>query len=236
MSTGQLGTGSAEMDHQYGTPERLQTRASFWAPSPPGESPQDVAIKVLREANVHKVLEIGCGRGDFASRMRDELGADVLATDRSEAMVEATRSRGLVAQVIDATELPYEDASFDAVVAMWMLYHVPDLDRTLGEVRRVLTPGGVFVSVTNGREHTADLLREVGLPLAETQFMTENGEEVLRRHFDDVARTIANGKAVADHATARAYLSTFVPEVADQLPVYDGERTFTGSSAVFVAR
>ena len=74
-------------------------------------------------------------------------------------MVELTRERGVDARVADAMDLPFEDASFDAVVAMWMLYHVPDLDVALAEVRRVLRPGGLFVAVTNGDAHMAGLLR-----------------------------------------------------------------------------
>ncbi|WP_018157583.1 class I SAM-dependent methyltransferase [Demetria terragena] len=228
-------TDRQEVDHQYSSEGRLQTRSRLWAPSPPGESPQDLAIAALKAAKVDSVLEIGCGRGEFAQRMRDELAADVLATDQSEAMVEATTRRGVAAQVVNADELPYETGQFDAVVAMWMLYHVPNLHRTLTEVRRVLKPGGVFVAVTNGRDHTADLRREVGLAPLETQFMTENGSQALRRHFDHVDLTKTTGEGIADHATACAYIATFAPERADQLPAYDGTRTFTGSGAVFVA-
>lgn len=158
------------------------------------------------------------------------------ATDRSAAMIDEAKKRDVTTQIVDATELPYPDDQFDAVVAMWMLYHVPDLDRTLAEVRRVLNPGGVLVAVTNGREHTLDLRRAVGLGPLETQFMTENGEQVLRHQFDHVDLTVTNGEAIADHATARAYLATLSPELAEHLPAYDGTRTFTGSNAVFVAR
>jgi SAM-dependent methyltransferase len=119
---------------------------------------------------------------------------------------------------------------------MWMLYHVPDLDRTLAEARRVLRPGGVLIAVTNGRQHTADLRAAVGLGPAITQFMAEDGADHLRRHFDEVETTITSGKAVADHATARAYLSTFAPDLAGRLAPYDGTRTYAGSGAVFVAR
>lgn len=168
--------------------------------------------------------------------MQHDLGANVLATDRSPAMVGATAQRGVRAEVADADRLPYADASFDAVVAMWMLYHVPDLDRTLAEARRVLRPGGVLIAVTNGRQHTADLRAAVGLGPAITQFMAEDGADHLRRHFDEVETTITSGKAVADHATARAYLSTFAPDLAGRLAPYDGTRTYAGSGAVFVAR
>ena len=48
------------------------------------------------------------------------------------------------------------------VAALWMLYHVPDVDRAIAEVRRVLRPGGLFVAVTNGDGHLADLRVECG--------------------------------------------------------------------------
>ena len=166
----------------------------------------------------------------------EPLLARVLATDQSPAMVEATKERGVRAEVADADHLPYADGSFDAVVAMWMLYHVPDLDRTLADVRRVLRPGGVLVAATNGRQHTADLRAAVGLGPAITQFMAEDGADLLSRHFDEVESMLTSGRAVADHATATAYLSTFAPDLAGRLAPYDGTRTYTGSGAVFVAR
>ena len=78
-----------------------------------------------------------------------ELGAEVVALDVSERMVELARARGVDARVGDVQELPFADASFDTVVAAWMLYHVPDLDRGLAEIARVLAPGGRLVAVTN---------------------------------------------------------------------------------------
>lgn len=235
MSESTIGNDRTELERQYGTEDRLRTRSSFWAPSPPGESPQDIAIEALRVSGARQVLEIGCGRGQFAERMQAGLGVDVLATDRSEAMVRATAAHGVRAEVADADALPYADDSFDAVVAMWMLYHVPDLDRALTEIRRVLRPGGVLVAVTNGEQHTADLRAEVGLGPAVTQFMAEDGAEHLSRHFDEVATTLTTGGAVADHAKAQTYLATFAPDLAGRLAPFEGTRTYTGSGAVFVA-
>lgn len=229
------GNDRAELERQYGTEQRLRTRSGFWAPSPPGESPQDIAISALRASGVRRVLEIGCGRGQFAQRLTTELGVDVLATDRSAAMVRATTNRGLRALVADAAHLPFADGSFDAVAALWMLYHVPDLDETLREVRRVLKRHGVLVAVTNGAQHTADLRAEVGLGPAVTGFMAEDGAGHLARHFRQVTTTATTGRAVADHASATAYLATFAPELAGRLGPYEGTRVYTGSGAVFVA-
>jgi 2-polyprenyl-3-methyl-5-hydroxy-6-metoxy-1,4-benzoquinol methylase len=75
-----VGTDRNELGRQYGTKDRLQTRSAFWAPSAPGESPQDIAIEALRVSAATDILEIGCGTGQFAERMQRELGAQVLAT------------------------------------------------------------------------------------------------------------------------------------------------------------
>jgi SAM-dependent methyltransferase len=161
----------------------------------------------------------------------------VLATDLSPRFVELTSARGVAAQVADVQQLPFADGSFDVVAAMWMLYHVPDLDRGLAEVRRVLRPGGLFVAVTNGDEHVADLRRAAGGGPVVTAFSSETGEDVLRRHFDRVEREDVATRAVfADHATAAAYLATTDPALADGLPFFEGERTYSGATTVFQAR
>jgi len=109
------------------------------------------------------ILEIGCGTGAFAARLLTEHPTAMLvAIDQSARMVELTRERVVDARVADAMTLPFDDASFDVITAMWMLYHVPDLYAALAQVRRVLRPGGLFVAVTNGDRHMADLLRDAG--------------------------------------------------------------------------
>ena len=59
--------------------------------------------------------------------------------------------------VADAGAIPFGAASFDAVVANHMLYHLPDLAGALVEVRRVLRSGGRFYAATNGRAHLREL-------------------------------------------------------------------------------
>ena len=138
--------------------------------------------------------------------------------------------------MMDVQQLLAPDDAYDVVVAMWMLYHVPDLDRGLAELRRVLRPGGRLVAVTNGDEHLADLRREAGGGPVLTTFSSENGEAALRRHFDDVRREDLETRAVfPDRATALAYLESSDEDVAWSPPEDGWPREYAGHVTVFVA-
>ncbi len=129
------------------------------------------------------------------------------------------------------------DASYDVAVAMWMLYHVPDLDRGLGELRRVLRPGGTLVATTNGDEHVAALRREAGGDAVLTVFSSENGEAALRRHFDTVERTDIETRATfPDRETALGYLRSSQEDVDWSLAEDGWPREYPGYVTVFVAR
>jgi SAM-dependent methyltransferase len=221
---------------QYAREDHLETRRSVWQPALDGRDPTQIALAVARASGPRDILEIGCGTGVFAERLAAQHpDAALLATDQSARFVELTAARGVEARVADATELPFEDDTFDLVAAMWMLYHVPDLDRGLAEVRRVLRPGGRFLAVTNGDEHVADLRREAGGSAVVTAFSSENGEDALRRHFDVVRREDLHTRAVfPDHATAVAYLASSNEGLGPGLPAFDGPREYAGHVTVFV--
>lgn len=222
---------------QYADESKLETRRSVWQPTADGRDPVEVAAAVVRATGARAVLEVGCGTGAFAERLvADNPHATVIATDTSARLVELTAARGVDARVADVQDLPFADASFDLVAAMWMLYHVPDLDRGLAEIRRVLRPGGRLLAVTNGNEHTADLRREAGGEPLVTQFSSENGEDALLRHFEHVSREDLATRAVfPDHAAAVAYLDTLQDDLAWRLPHFDGPREYAGHVTVFVA-
>lgn len=222
---------------QYADESRLSTRASVWQPTADGRTPQDEAAAVVRSAHPTDVLEVGCGTGAFAQRLSGQNpSARVIAIDQSERLVALTRERGVDARVADIQALPFADDAFDAVVALWMLYHVPDLDAGLAQVRRVLRPQGTFVAVTNGDHHLADLLIFAGGAPLVTGFSSENGEQALRRHFGSVQRCDLRTRAImADHAAAQAYLATFDADLAARLPGFEGLREYAGATSVFVA-
>ena len=226
-----------EVRSQYASETNLETRRAVWQPTADGRDPTEVAAAVVRASGPRSILEVGCGTGAFAERLTlENTGATVIATDASPRLVELTAARGVDARLADVSHLPYADASFDLVVAMWMLYHVPDLDRALAEIRRVLRPGGRLVAVTNGREHLAALRRDAGGEPLETSFSSENGEEALRRHFDGVRREDLATRAVfPDHAAAVAYLASLQGDFPWELPSFDGPREYAGHVTVFVA-
>ena len=103
-----------------------------------------------------QVLDLGAGTGDqtLLAAQRVGPGGAVLATDISAAMLdlarEAARAAGLLhvqTQVMDAQHLELASGSFDAVIARCSLQFVPDVQRALAEVRRVLKPGGRLAAV-----------------------------------------------------------------------------------------
>jgi SAM-dependent methyltransferase len=147
-----------------------------------------------------RILEVGCGVGGFWSTNRELIppGWQITLTDRSPAMVEeAARRIGGHEQFTTATAdvmaLPCADASFDAVLAHFMLYHVPDLPRAFAEIRRVLRPRGSFFAATNGLRHMGEareFAAQAGLIAPDTvdagdaaAFSLENGASLLAPWF-----------------------------------------------------
>jgi SAM-dependent methyltransferase len=222
---------------QYRSPERLETRISVWQPAPDGRTPQDVALALLAAAAPARLLEVGCGTGALAARCAQELGCEVVALDASAEMVRATQARGVHAIVGDAQQLPFPDGAFDCAVAAWMLYHVPDLDRGVAELARVLRPGGRLVAITNGRESLRELYDLVGGERRDSTFSSENGAEVLRPHFAKVERHDVDVRAVfADRAAAAAYLETLErADLAARLPEDMRRLVARGAVTVFAA-
>jgi demethylmenaquinone methyltransferase/2-methoxy-6-polyprenyl-1,4-benzoquinol methylase len=88
-----------------------------------------------------RLLDVGGGTGNYAVALREE-GWEPVVCDRSADMLARAASKGLQTVPADAQELPFADASFDAVMCVSMLHHVDDRARALAEQRRVLRPGG----------------------------------------------------------------------------------------------
>jgi SAM-dependent methyltransferase len=223
---------------QYADEANLAARKAIYADAE-GPDARELTFQAVAESLPRRVLEVGGGEGELAERIVRELGAELTFVDQSERMVEIARGRSLDARVGDVQDLPFPDASFDCTVAAWMLYHVPDLDRAIAELARVLVPGGRLVAVTNGADHLAEL-REVaghdafwtGMP-----FRRENGAESLGRSFSSVEARDADGwVSIHDDDMIWSYLrsmSGIEPPVS--LKPHDLPLRVRRSSTVFVA-
>lgn len=91
-----------------------------------------------------------------------------------------------------------------------MLYHVPDLDRALAEISRVLGSGGRLVAVTNAMDHLQELWDLAGraTSVREFTFRSENEEERLRRHFASVESRDARGWTTMDEETIQRFAAS----------------------------
>jgi ubiquinone/menaquinone biosynthesis C-methylase UbiE len=174
-------------------------------------------------ANCH-VLDVGCGDGRLWDSNRQRIGEGwyINLMDFSAGMIAEARRRlgdqpfDVRFVVADAHGIPFQDRSFDAVIANHMLYHLSDLDRGMREIRRVLKPGGSLYASTNGLDHMREL-RDLVRPFAPdlpfvaahtaAAFGLENGADRLARHFAQIERHhYEDSLAVTETAPLFAYV------------------------------
>lgn len=220
---------------QYADETRLATRKRAHEF---GEGPdaREIVFAAVRDARPHRILEVGCGEGELAERMSRELGAAVLAIDQSNRMVEIAAARGVDARVGDVQALGFEDASFDSAVAAWMLFHVADLDGALGELARVLRPGGRLVAATNGADHLRELYELAGARPFESEFNSANAEPALLRHFQSVDRVDGHGWIVfPDRRAAQDYVDSAPSLSGHVVPEVQGAIRARRTPTIFVA-
>jgi ubiquinone/menaquinone biosynthesis C-methylase UbiE len=189
---------------QYRDSARLAARAGLHQSF--STNPQGWPVWAFEQLDLRPgqhVLEVGGGPGWLwrANAHRLPAGLRVTFTDFSPGIVREARaalSDGSVAHGFrfanaDAQALPLPAAAFDGVIANHMLYHVPDLARAVGELARVLRPGGRLCAATNGPNHLRELydLAAGYSPWASERdhafsFRLDNAAEVLRPAFEHV--------------------------------------------------
>lgn len=194
---GAIRTDARRLEEQYRTSENLQSRIEIHRFGTAKENWYHWVLDRLDLPADARVLELGAGRGDLWSENAGRVPPRwrLTLTDLSPGMLEAARDAGVEAElaVVDAHELPFEDESFDAVLANHMLYQLADLPKALGEIRRVLVAGGRFLATTVGAGHLSEL-RDLarrhapGCEWSEShlRFGLETGADRLRGFFADV--------------------------------------------------
>jgi SAM-dependent methyltransferase len=109
---------------------------------------QDAVLDALRAEGARRVLDLGCGTGQLAHRLRlVGAGLQVVGCDFSAGMLRQARTGDRAVDWVqgDAMRLPFAAARFDAVVSTQAFHWFPDRAAALHEVARVLRPGGCLV-------------------------------------------------------------------------------------------
>jgi ubiquinone/menaquinone biosynthesis C-methylase UbiE len=158
----------------------------------------DVLVKVPAES---KILELGCGSGEMWKECvsRIPTGWVITLTDLSDGMLDAAwrnlvpLGRNFKFEQMDAQSIPYGDKTFDVVIANHVLFHVPDREKALAEIKRVLKDDGCLIATTVGNLHMQEVyqwLKRVNTnerpDMFSNPFTLENGQEQLQKVFSQV--------------------------------------------------
>jgi ubiquinone/menaquinone biosynthesis C-methylase UbiE len=147
-------------DVQYKDDSNLAARQSLYVFQRPPLPIWSLAIDLAELQGDEAVLEVGCGNGGYLGVLHQRHHRGLVGgLDLAPGMLPAARCRAPDAWLMigDAVCLPFADRAFDCVLAMHMLYHVPDRPAAIGELRRVLRRSGVALVLTNGMQHLAEL-------------------------------------------------------------------------------
>ncbi|MFC5719496.1 methyltransferase domain-containing protein [Streptomyces gamaensis] len=146
----------------------------------------DMMADRLRVGPGARVLDLGCGTGAPGVRTARRTGAHVTGVSvsaeqirRAEALAEGAGLAGrMTFRQANALELPFPDGSFDAVLALESIIHMPDRGRVLAEAGRVLRPGGRIV--------LTDFLERAEIPAA--------GRPAVERYLRDFMMTMVSAE------------------------------------------
>jgi ubiquinone/menaquinone biosynthesis C-methylase UbiE len=98
-----------------------------------------------------RILDVGCGTGSLTFTLPEAAEvSEIAAIDYSPVFVEEARRRNTDPRITilqgDATAIPFPDSRFDRALALLVLHFVPEADKAIAEMRRVVRPGGVVAS------------------------------------------------------------------------------------------
>lgn len=110
----------------------------------------DTMIDGIEMKGIEKALEVGCGPGYLSKHMNEAYHVEVIGTDVDPIEIEfakrsAAAAKGLTFIVADSTRLPFDDDEFDMVVSHMVLHHIKEWQIALGEIARVVRPGGYYL-------------------------------------------------------------------------------------------
>ncbi|TQM62503.1 class I SAM-dependent methyltransferase [Humibacillus xanthopallidus] len=168
-----------------------------------GDVHEPVADQLQLQHAGGRVLDLGGGNGLLARHLQDR-GLSTVVLDQARYVTTAPPP----VVMADAERLPFAGETFNAVAALWMLYHVAEPLTVLRQAAMVLRPGGTFVACAPSRYNDPEfeaVLPEWGYP---STFDAEDAAELIGRVFDvvDVERWDAPLMSLRDAVAVEQFL------------------------------
>lgn len=205
-------TDEEKIQEQYKNATNLEKRIRIHDYSTSSQDWMDWVHEKMELKENSSVLELGCGNGLLWTKNIHRLphGLHLILTDRSEGMLEETRTNllpyaSILAErriaveyrVMDANELRLDENEYDYIIANHMLYHVKNREACLQAIAKALKPTGAFFCSTVGNTHMRELHelvaafdKRIEMPSINftVGFQLENAKPQLHKFFSKVER------------------------------------------------
>ncbi|MCH7567889.1 MAG: methyltransferase domain-containing protein [Nanoarchaeota archaeon] len=184
----------SQLKDQYSTPEKVKARWNIYEYTSPKTNLIQEAINKLDLKGNETILDIGCGDGNFLSHIKASGHKGKLAgLDTNEKMFHKNKQEGIEFIVGGADKLSFPDKSIDIIIAFFMLYHMPNIQKTLHEWNRVLKIEGKLIISTSSQENRAKhkkfrkevekIIKSEPFPKFSSKFNLRNGKRQLEKVF-----------------------------------------------------
>jgi ubiquinone/menaquinone biosynthesis C-methylase UbiE len=178
-------------------------------------------LKIMPDLNGKTVLEVGCGRGDFALLLaRLNPSAKIVATDFSATAINNAQSKmqpnsNVIFKLADAQALPFDDGQFDHVISCECLEHVEKPSRMMSNIARCLKPGGGFI-VTTENYFNGMILAWIKSWLTRQPFDSGSGTQPRENFFVfwKVRRIIKDAGLLITHTESNHFVWLLLPRFA----------------------
>jgi ubiquinone/menaquinone biosynthesis C-methylase UbiE len=122
--------------------------------------PEELLRRVVELGGIEAgtaVLEVGCGTGNAAASLRELCRANATGIDRSPAMLKIAAAKGVpvICADADGKSFPLRSSTFDAVIGIYVIHQIQDLEGLFAECHRVIE-GGAIVLLTSSHSQISD--------------------------------------------------------------------------------
>ncbi|MEI7961218.1 MAG: class I SAM-dependent methyltransferase [archaeon] len=180
------------VESHYKTDEKLVLRQKYNQFAKPKTDHGPTIIKKILSLKTNRILDVGCGHGDLLIELRKSgFGGELIGLDLSEGIQEKGKAKNKREKlnidfvVGDAENLPFQNNTFDVILAKHMLYHLPNPQKGVEEIYRCLKKEGTLIITLNSKNNTP-LLHEIEHKICKKYDLTsEHNQDIVNMETAD---------------------------------------------------